>query len=103
MHINLPSRTNRAGHGPWLGGVLLAVFLATLAVAAAGALVVFGSDIRAAHDVQRAHVIDEENRTFCLKLGMGPESIRYGECAAALNEIRTLHEERVLREASGTL
>ena len=103
MHISLPSRTNRAGHGRWLGGVLLAVFLATLAVATAGALVVFGSDVRATHDVQRAHVIDDENRSFCLKLGMGPETTRFGQCAAALNEIRTLHEARTLREAGGML
>ena len=103
MHISLPSRTNQASKAPWPGSVLLIAFLAILPVAAGGALVAFGPQMRADQEAQRGYAIEEENRTFCVKFGMGPETARYRECAAALNEIRALHEERTLRETSSIL
>ncbi len=103
MHISLPSRTNLAGRAPGHGGMLLVAFLATLAVAAGGALVAFGPQMRVAQAAERVQAIDAENYAFCVKFGLGPETARYGECAEALNEIRILHEARTLREVGGIL
>ena len=103
MQISLPSRANAAGGATGRGGVLFVAFLAILAVALGGALVVFGPQMRAAQEAERAQAIDAENYAFCVKLGLGPETARYGECTSALNDIRTLHETRTLREAGGIL
>jgi len=80
-----------------LGGFLVAV------VVTCGALVAYGPQIRAAQDAERARVIEEEDRTFCARLGAGAETGRYAECAAALRGIRARHEERVLSEVAGIL
>ena len=58
---------------------------------ACGALVAYGPQIRAAQETERARIINVEDRTFCARFGAGPETGRYGECAAALNEIRAWH------------
>jgi hypothetical protein len=96
MHTGSLPRADQAGKV--IGRAPLAAFLAILAVTL-GALVVFGPQIHPALEAQRARIIDEENMTFCVRFGAGPETGQYAECAAALNEIRARHEERIAREA----
>ena len=103
MHISLPSHSAQSSNAAWTGGVLISAFLIAVAFAAAGALFVFGPQMRTAQEAERAMAIEEENRSFCAKFGMGAETARYGECSAALNEIRTLQEQRTQRETSGIL
>jgi hypothetical protein len=73
--------------------VLLAVFLAALAVTCA-ALVVFGPRIRAAEEAERARVMAEEDGAFCSQFGAGPETGRYLECVSGLNAIRARYLQR---------
>jgi hypothetical protein len=50
-----------------------------------------------------ASEIEEENRAFCVKLGLPSQSGAYGQCTLGLGEIRRHHEERVLVRAAGIL
>jgi hypothetical protein len=59
--------------------------------------------MRAAAEAQRARVVEQENKTFCSKFGIGPETAGYAECAADLMEIRRLHEQRVTSDVAGIL
>jgi hypothetical protein len=47
--------------------------------------------------------IEEENRAFCVKLGLPSRSDAYGQCTLGLGEVRRHHEERVLVRAAGIL
>ena len=49
----------------------------------------------------RAEQIQEEDRKFCEKFQMPPDSGSFPTCVAYLSEIRRLHGERVLAEAAG--
>src|SRR5437016_1895897 len=82
-----------AGAASWLSRGFLALELVSLA-ATAGLLVIYGPEMRAGLENEKARVIDEENRAFCSKLGAGPESRRYTECAAGLSEIRARQDQR---------
>jgi ABC-type Fe2+-enterobactin transport system substrate-binding protein len=62
-------------------------------------LAITGPAIRAAADAQEARTIDQENRTFCSQLGVGPETRRYADCAAGLMEIRERHLKRNLSDS----
>ena len=57
-------------------------------------LIVIGPRLRAALDAEDERVTEAENRAFCSKFGIGPETNRYTDCAAGLNEIRTKFEQR---------
>ena len=64
----------------WSFGILLG-----LAVVATGVFsIVNGPAMRANAEA----VIEQENRSVCNKLGIGPETNRYSECVAALSEVR---------------
>ena len=103
MPTRLPQRADQAGKViPLLGRALLAAFVAALVVTC-GALVAYGPQIRAAQETERARIINVEDRNFYARFGAGPETGRYGECAAALNEIRAWHAERILSEVNGIL
>lgn len=102
MPTILPPRQSGRVVVPWLGRALFGGFFAAVVVTC-GALVAYGPQIRAAQEAERAHLINEEDRAFCARFGAGPGTGRYGDCAAALNEIRARHEERVLSEVAGIL
>jgi hypothetical protein len=49
-----------------------------------GLLIVNGPQIRAAAEAREAHIVEEENRAFCSRFGIGPETARYAQCASEL-------------------
>ena len=94
MPTSLPASARLAGRAlSWIGRVLL--LLCVMALAALGVLVAInGPQVRAAAEAEEARLVEEENRAFCSKFGIGPESSRYAECAAGLTEIRARHLQR---------
>ena len=50
-----------------------------------------------------ASEIDEENRVFCVRLGLPSQSDAYGKCTLGLSEVRRHHEERLNARAAGIL
>lgn len=102
MPTILPPRQSDSAMIPWVGRALFGGFFAAVVVTC-GALVAYGPQIRAAQEAERARLIDQEDRAICARLGVGPETSRYAECAAALKGIRARHEERVLSEVAGIL
>jgi hypothetical protein len=66
---------------------LIAAYLVSLA-AFCGLIAINGPQIRAAAEAQEALVIEEENKAFCGRLGIGPEATLYAQCAAGLADIR---------------
>jgi hypothetical protein len=50
-----------------------------------------------------ASEIEEENRAFCVKLGLASQSDAYGQCTLGLDEVRRHHEERLNAKAAGIL
>jgi hypothetical protein len=72
---------------------LLAAYVVSL-VAVCGLIVVYGPQMRAAAEAETARLIEEENKAFCGRLGIGPDASRYAECAAGLAEIRARHLQR---------
>jgi hypothetical protein len=72
---------------------LVTVCLLTLA-GVVGLVVITGPQVQAALEANKARVLDQENRAFCAKRGIGPETARLAECAADLNTIRLHHEQR---------
>ena len=81
----LPRRgADQSGDGSaawgWGFGVLLGLAVVALGVFST----VNGPTMRANAEA----VIDQENRSVCNKLGIGPETNRYSECVAALSEVR---------------
>src|SRR5262249_51644192 len=94
MPTTLPLTTSRAKRAiSWTSQGLLAVCLASVA-AVCGLLVIYGPQMRAAAEAHEAQVIEQEDRAFCSKFGIGPDSGRYAECAAGLKAIRTRYLER---------
>lgn len=72
---------------------LLAAY-AVFVVALCGLLAINGPQIRAAVEAKEALMVEEENRAFCSKFGIGPGTSRYAQCAAELTEIRARHLQR---------
>ena len=70
----------------WGFGVLLGLAVVTSVVFS----IVNGPTMRANAEA----VIDQENRSVCSKLGIGPETSRYSECVAALSEVRASTSQR---------
>jgi hypothetical protein len=94
MPTTLPSGTYRSGGASSsLERRLLTVYGVSV-VAVCGLLVINGPQIRAAVEAEEARVVAEENKAFCSKFGIGPETSRYAECTAELTEIRTRHLAR---------
>jgi hypothetical protein len=62
-------------------------------------LAIKGPEIRAAADAEEARTIDEENRAFCSRVGVGPEESRYADCGAGLMQIRERHLKRNLSDS----
>jgi hypothetical protein len=64
-----------------------------------GLLVIYGPQLRAAADAREGSIVEQEDRAFCSKFYIGPETGRYAECAAGLKEIRTRYLERSASES----
>jgi hypothetical protein len=60
-------------------------------------LAINGPQIRAAAEAEEARLVQEENRAFCSRFGICPETSRYAECAAGLMEIRARYLRRSVR------
>jgi hypothetical protein len=56
--------------------------------------VINGPQIRAAAEAREASIVEEENNAFCSRLGVGPTTGRFAECAAGLAEIRARYLQR---------
>ena len=63
----------------------------------------YGRLAQAAAERADASEIEEENRAFCVKLGLPPQSDAYGQCTLGLGEVRRHHEERLNAKAVGIL
>jgi hypothetical protein len=72
--------------------------LAALAAACAFAFV-YGSRIHAADEGEKARAVNEEDRAFCGKFGVGPGTTRFAECAEALKAVRVRHLQRSTRDS----
>jgi hypothetical protein len=77
---------------------LLAVYGVSV-VAVCGLLVINGPQMRAAAEAEEARIVAEENRAFCSKFGIGPETSRYAQCTAELAEIRARHLARSVSDS----
>lgn len=77
----------------WIGRGLFLLCVISLVVLCV-LLAINGPQIRAAAEAEQARLVEEENRAFCRKFGVGPETSRYAECAAGLTEIRARHLQR---------
>src|SRR5262245_49849921 len=94
MPTSLPARTRQTG-GPLSWIVRWSPLLCVTSVLALCVLfAINGPQIRASADAQEARIVDEENRAFCSKFGIGPGTNRYAECAAGLADIRARALER---------
>lgn len=65
-----------------------------LLIAVAGLLVIKGGEIRVGLEADNARAVAEDDRSFCTGFGMAPGAARYTECAAALADIRSRHDQR---------
>jgi hypothetical protein len=92
-----PAASQTARVAPWL--VAYVVGLAVVCTV----LIVNGTQLRAVAEAQKAQEINQENRAFCGKFGMGPDRSGYAECAANLMEVRERHERRIASELVGLL
>jgi hypothetical protein len=77
---------------------LLSLYVISL-VAVCVLLAIHGPQIRAAAEAEEARLVEEENRAFCSKFGIGPETNRYAECAASLRETRARSGQACRSEA----
>jgi hypothetical protein len=99
MPTSLPARSHQGGRAvSWIGRGLLLLCVISL-VALCVLLAINGPQIRAAAEAEEAHLVEEENRAFCGKFGIGPETSRYAECAAGLTEIRARHLQRSVSDS----
>jgi hypothetical protein len=55
--------------------------------------------MRAATDAHEARIVEEEDRAFCGKFGLGPDTSRYADCCAALKEIRERYFQRHVNDS----
>jgi hypothetical protein len=81
-----------------MGRVLLAVLAVSL-MAVCGLLVIYGPQMRAAAEANEVRIIEQEDRAFCSKVGIGPETERDAECAAGLKAIRARYLERNVNDS----
>lgn len=65
-----------------------------LVIAVGGLLFITGGQLREGLDADRAGAIAEDDRSFCARFGMEPGTARYTECAAALADVRSRHDQR---------
>jgi|APThiThiocy_cv2_1041547.scaffolds.fasta_scaffold45546_2 hypothetical protein len=65
-----------------------------LLIAIVGLLLIKGGEIRESLEADNARAVVEEDRSFCTRFGMAPGAARYTECAAALADIRSRHDQR---------
>lgn len=65
-----------------------------LLIAIVGLLLVKGGQIRESLEADSARAVAEDDRSFCARFGMEPGTARYTECAAALADIRSRHDQR---------
>jgi hypothetical protein len=65
-----------------------------LVVAAVVLLLIKGGQIRESLEADNARAVAEDDRSFCIRFGMEPGTARYTECAAALADIRSSHDQR---------
>lgn len=79
------------------------IVFAAIAVALVAYAIATGASRQATVDLEMAQQIDEENRAFCQQWGDDPESARFVECTARLDEIRARHKDRLLRDLSPML
>jgi len=94
MPTTLPSTARRTREGASrLERNLLAAYGVALA-AVCGLLIVNGPELRAAAEAKEALIAEEENKAFCSRFGIGPETSRYAQCAAELSAIRARHLQR---------
>ena len=87
------TRSRPGGSARWRRRCLITTYLVALAAACAFAFV-YGSRIHAADDAEQTRVINEENRAFCEKFGVGPGTTRFAECAEVLKDVRVRHLQR---------
>jgi hypothetical protein len=73
-------------------GVLAALLVGTAGLV--GHLLVNHSRVDAEAQAQLARDIARENQAVCVRLGAGPSSGRFSDCAAALNAVRDRAIER---------
>src|SRR5262245_20987052 len=98
MPTSLPARTRqRGGALSWTGRGLFLLCVISL-VGLCVLLAINGPHIRAAAEAEAARLVEQENRAFCSKFGIGPETNRYAECAAGLTEIRARHLQRNVQD-----
>lgn len=75
--------------GRGLVGVCVALVVATV-----GLLLIKGGQIRESLEADSARAVAEDDRMFCTRFGMEPGTARHSECAAALADIRSRHDQR---------
>ena len=98
MPTSLPARNHHTGRAvSWIGRGLVSLGVISV-VALCVLLAIYGPQIRAAAEAKEARLVEEENRAFCSKFGIGPETKRYAECAAGLAEIRARHLQRNVQD-----
>ena len=71
------------------------LLLALAAAAAIGGSLVVAKRLGgvAAQDAARDIAIEADDRSFCSRLGAGPDTARYPECRAGLKDIRLRHQQ----------
>jgi hypothetical protein len=79
--------------------IALAAAVAAFAVHA----VVYAPSMWRAAERLKAEQIAQEDRMFCEKFRMPPDSDSFAACAGYLREIRRLHGERIAAESAGIL
>src|SRR5262245_41646030 len=103
MPTSIPATSRRAhGIASKVGRALLWAYLVSV-IAVCGVLVINGPQMRAAAEAEQARVIADENRRVCAKFGMPHGTANFSECAGALGEVRTHHEERLAAQQAGLL
>jgi hypothetical protein len=73
---------------------VLLVAIAAAAAIGCGLVVAKRLGGHAAQDAARDIAIEADDRSFCSRFGAGPDTARYPECRAGLNEIRQRHQQR---------
>jgi hypothetical protein len=99
MPTTLPSGTYRSREASSLLERRLLAAYGVSVVAVCGLLVINGPHLRAAAEAEEARIVAEENRAFCSRFGIGPETSRYAQCAAELAAIRARHLARNVSES----
>ena len=82
------------------GWIVTGIYAATVAVGiwAFASVMINPPAARAMIEWQNAEEIVQENRTFCTRFGIAPDTPAFGTCAKDLAHIRQQHEERWMRD-----